>query len=57
MGTKKISVNKVPLMPEEFKSGIEFFVKYNGTMTRRIDKYGWSVERSFLTPVRNRKDK
>lgn len=35
METKEISVNKVPLMPEEFKSGVEFFVKYNGTMATK----------------------
>ena len=32
---KKNQMNNIPLMPEEFKSGIKFFVKYNGTMATK----------------------
>lgn len=35
MTMKRNNIDEIPLMPEEFKSGIEFFVKYNGTMATK----------------------
>lgn len=40
---KKNQEYKVPLMPEEFKSGVKFFVKYNGTIATKWteDEESW----------------
>ena len=44
---KKKQMDNVPLMPEEFKSGVEFFVKYNGTMatkwTEEEEDWCWNL--------------